>query len=253
MLASRVAEEAVAHEIDHVVDGVEVGQGRPRLGQQRRRVEHPAEKDQRRQHEGLSDRHIVELLGTHPDQHAQLREEEPDQEQPGYQDQDVLDRQVDQKRRGDEGEHGHDRTAGEAAKRKRGQQLERGRRRGELILDRALELLLEDRRGVVGERVHRPGHHDQAWDDEDHVFEAVQRVDARAQRGSEHRDVEERLEQRRANRLPLDLHEAVHLPPPEAEEADLRSTHTNSSSTFDRDSSLRPTNSRYASSRLETP
>jgi hypothetical protein len=49
----------------------------------------------------------------------------------------------------------------------------------------------------------------------------VQLVDARAERGAEDRDVEERLEQRRADRLALDLEEAVDLAPDEAEKADL--------------------------------
>ena len=38
------------------------------------------------------------------------------------------------------------------------------------------------------------------------VVEAVQRLDARPERRAEHADVEERLEQRRADRLALDLH-----------------------------------------------
>ena len=59
----------------------------------------------------------------------------------------------------------------------------------------------------------------------------MQLVDPRAERGSEHGDVEERLEQRRADRLLLDLHEAVDLAPREREEADLGGAHEASSST----------------------
>ncbi len=213
----RVAEEPVPDQVDHVVDRVEVGQGLERLGQQRRRVEDAAEEDQRLQDELLGNRDVVELLGADADQDAELGEEEADEEEPRDQDEDVLDGQVDEDRSGDEREHSDDAAAGEAAEREGGEQLRRRGGRGELILDRALELLLEDRRGVVRERVHRPGHHDQAGDHEDDVVEAVQRVDAAAERRAEDRDVEEGLEQRRADRLLLDLHEAVHLPAPEGQ------------------------------------
>src|SRR6266550_2724724 len=49
----------------------------------------------------------------------------------------------------------------------------------------------------------------EAGDQKDHVVDSVQLVDPRAERGSEHGDIEERLEQRRPDRLLLDLHEAV--------------------------------------------
>ena len=142
-----------------------------------------------------------------------------------------------------------DHPAQEAAEREREQQLERRGGRGELVVDRALELLLQDRRRVVGEGVHRPGHQDQPGHDEDDVVDAVQLVDARAERGAEDRDVEERLEQRRAERLALDLHEARDLAPDEREEADLRRRHGTSPAMCARESSMRPTSSRYASSR----
>ncbi len=98
-----VAEEAVADEVDHVVDRVEVGQGLERLRQQRRRVEDAAEEDQRLQDEGLGEGDVVELLGADADQHPELGEEEADQEERRDQDEDVVDRQVDQERGGDEG------------------------------------------------------------------------------------------------------------------------------------------------------
>src|SRR3712207_8076958 len=53
------------------------------------------------------------------------------------------------------------------------QELERRRGRRELVVDRALELLLEDRRRVVRERVHRPRHHDQR--SEEHTSELQSR------------------------------------------------------------------------------
>jgi hypothetical protein len=155
-----------------------VGQRLERLRQQGRRVEDSAQEDQRLQDEGLRDRHVVELLGAHADQHAQLSEEEAHQEEPGDQDQDVVYRQVDEQRRGDKGQDGDDKAAHEAAQGEGGEQLERGRGGGELVLDRTLELLLEDRRGVVRERVHRPRHHDQAGDHEDDVVDPVELVDA---------------------------------------------------------------------------
>ena len=68
--------------------------------QQRRRVEDAAEEDQRLQDEGLGEGDVVELLGAHADQHAELGEEEADQEQRRDQHEDVLDRQVDEERRG---------------------------------------------------------------------------------------------------------------------------------------------------------
>jgi hypothetical protein len=60
-------------------------------GQQRRRVEDAAEEDQRLQHEGLRERDVVELLGAHADEHAELREEEADEEQRRDQHERVLD------------------------------------------------------------------------------------------------------------------------------------------------------------------
>ena len=126
------------------------------------------------QDEGLGEGDVVELLGAHPDQHPELGEEEADQEQRRDQDEDVVDRQVDEQRGGDEGQRGDDQAAHEAAEREGEQQLQRRGRRGELVLDRALELLLQDRGGVVGEGVDREGHHDQAGDDEDDVVDPVQ-------------------------------------------------------------------------------
>ena len=143
-------------------------------GQQRGGVEDAAEEDQRLQHEGLGDGDVVELLGADADQDAELGEEEADQEERRDQDEDVVDRQVDQQRGGDEGQRRDQEAADEAAEREGEQQLQRRGRRGELVLDRALELLLEDRGGVVGEGVGRPGHHDQAGDDEDDVVDPVQ-------------------------------------------------------------------------------
>jgi hypothetical protein len=49
----------------------------------------------------------------------------------------------------------------------------------------------------------------------------VQLVDTRAERRAEDGDVEEGLEQGRADCLLLDLQEAVELAPPEGEKADL--------------------------------
>ena len=97
------------------------------------------------QDERLRDGDVVELLCPDPDQHAELGEEEPDEEQRGEQNQDVLHRQVDQERRGGDREGGDHKAAHEPSEREREQQLERRRRRGELVLDRPLELLLEDR------------------------------------------------------------------------------------------------------------
>src|SRR4029079_10673169 len=94
------ADEAVADQVDHVEDRVEVSEGLERLRQQRRRVEEAAEEDQRLQDEGLGEGDVVELFGADADQHAELREEEADQEQRGYEDQDVVDRQDDEQRRG---------------------------------------------------------------------------------------------------------------------------------------------------------
>ena len=97
---------------------------------------------------------------------------------------------------------------------------------------------------LLREGVDRPGHHDQPGDDEDDVLEAVERVDAGAERGSEDGDVEEGLEERRADRLALDLHEPAHLAPDQGREADLRGAQETISSTRARESSLRPTSSR---------
>src|ERR687891_174098 len=93
----------------------------------------------------------------------------------------------------------------------------------------------------------------EAGDDEDDVVDPVQFVDPRAERGAEHRDVEEGLEQGRAHRLALDLQEAADLAPHQREEADLRRGHAASPPMWARDSSLRPTSARYASSRRATP
>ena len=69
--------------------------------------------------------------------------------------------------------------------------------------------------------------------------------DPRAEGGAEDGDVEEGFQQRRAERLFLDLHEAADLAPPEREEADLGGAHgITSASTWERESSLRPTRAR---------
>src|SRR5688572_24353056 len=82
-----IAEEAVADQPDHVVDRVELGQGLERVRQERRRVEDAAKEDQRLEHERLGERNVVELLGPHADQDAELREEEAREKERGDQDQ----------------------------------------------------------------------------------------------------------------------------------------------------------------------
>lgn len=157
----------------------------------------------------------------------------------------MVDRQRGEDDRDDEGEGGDDRPADEAAEREGEQQLERRGGRGELVVDRAEELLLQDRGGVVGEGVGRQRHHDQPGDHEDDVFDPVQLLDPAAEGGAEDRDVEEGFEQRTAQRLLFDLHEAADLPLPEGEEADPGGgAHATSLSMCERESSLRPTRAR---------
>src|ERR1044072_7104621 len=110
-----------------------------------------------------------------------------------------------------------------------------------------------DRGGVIGEGVDRPSHHDQAGDDEYDVIDPVQLGDPGPEGGPEDRDVEEGFQQRRADRLLLDLHEAVDLAAPEGEEADQRGgAHDTASGMWERASSLPPTRPRWASSGLGT-
>ncbi len=59
------AEEAVAEGVDHIQDGVEVGDALPELREQFYRVEHAAEVGQRGEDEGGDDGDVVELLGEH--------------------------------------------------------------------------------------------------------------------------------------------------------------------------------------------
>src|SRR6185436_14607034 len=97
-----VADEAVADEVDHVVDRVEVGQRLVGLGEQRRRVEDAAEEDQRGEDEGLGEGDVVELFGADADQDPELAEEEADEEERGDKDEDVVNREVDEEDRDDE-------------------------------------------------------------------------------------------------------------------------------------------------------
>ena len=57
-----------------------MGERLERLGQQRGGVEDAAEEDQRLQDEGLREGDVVELLGAHADEDAELGEEEADED-----------------------------------------------------------------------------------------------------------------------------------------------------------------------------
>ena len=79
--------------------------------------------------------------------------------------------------------------------------LEVGDRRREDLVDRADELREVDAEGGVGDRLHQHGEHDEAGDDEGAVGDAVDLLDARADRGAEDHEVERGRDDRRDEAL----------------------------------------------------
>ncbi len=92
-------------------------------------------------------------------------------------------------------------------------------RGGEDVVDEAVAAALVDRAGVVGVGGLGHRHRDQAGDDEDLVVEALDLVDAAAEREAEDDDEEQGGDDRRQRRLGPELEDAVALAAAEPVEA----------------------------------
>ena len=92
-------------------------------------------------------------------------------------------------------------------------------RRREHVVDVAVEARLEDRRGVVRVRGLRHSHRDQSGDDEDLVVEAVDLLDAPADREPEDEDEQGAGQHGRGDRLRPQLRDAVDLATGQGEQA----------------------------------
>jgi hypothetical protein len=114
--------------------------------------------------------------------------------------------------------------------------LPRAQRRAEHILEVALALGLEEARRAVGERLAGDRHHEQPREDEAHVGQPLDVVDALAERAAEDGEEEHAGEHRRENRLRPQRHDAPRLAAGEGNgsaplhDAQLRDSHARSAS-----------------------
>ncbi len=173
----------------------------PRRGEDLDRVEDAAEKGQRQDQDVVDEAVVVEALGVDPDDDAERREENDEQQRRDDQVDRTLDRDAGE-RQGDDDQRDPDRQRAEdAAEHVAEVHPPRLHRRGEDVVDVAVVAGLQQRRGVVREGGLGHRHRDQAGDDEDVVVEAVDLLDAIAEREAEDEDEERRGDDRREDRL----------------------------------------------------
>ena len=192
----------------------------PERRQQGQRVEHPAEIGQRRQHKGRDQADVIEGLGKHrvqqPGQREQHRGKEQRQgdKQPGVN----LERHKEQRHRGHQDAHAQ--PARHPAAHIAGDNHVRRHRCHQQLLNVALKLGAEERRGDVGVSVGDHRHHDQARHDKLHIGKAMHLADARADQVAENHEVQGHGDHRRHQRLHPDAHKTVDLFGPDAFQRD---------------------------------
>ena len=212
------AQEPVAHRADQVEDRVGVGDLLPRRGQPADRVEDPAQERQRQDDDAVDEHVVVEGLGVDADDHAEGREQHQRERHRQDQHPGLVDGHVDDDQREHEQGHADGQRAHRAAERQAQVDLPGAHGRREDVVQVAVEPGLEHRRGVVrvGGLDHR--HRDQPGHDEHVVGEAVDLLDAPAQRQPEHEDEQERRDHRRDDGLRPQLEHPQDLAAREPEE-----------------------------------
>ncbi len=210
----------MAKRVHHVEDRVHVREPlRPRR-QQRDRIEHAAEVDQRRQHEGREPGDLVEVLRKDGVEEAAEREDHGGQQHGTHDEERVRDRHVREEERDAGDHHADEQSAHHAARDVAEHDQPVGQRRDQQLLDVLAELRAEEARDDVAVGVADDGHHDEAGGDVLHVVEAVHLPDALADEAAEDQEVERRGDGRRHQRLAPDAHDAAELAPHDGLEAD---------------------------------
>ncbi len=183
------------------------------------RVEGAAEEAERDDHDVLDEAGEVPRLRVDADDHAERGEQHEREDDGEREDRGLVHRhRGDREREGDERDGDQERSD-RAAEGEAEVDLPRLHRRGEHVVDVAVEAGLEDRRGVVrvGRLDHR--HRDEAGDDVGLVVDPVDLLDRVAEGEAEDEDEEEGRDDRRGDRLRPQLQDPVDLAGGQRDEA----------------------------------